>query len=348
MGRNTHFLLPVIQYFRVIRMKLEIYGTLGPSCCTTEIIEDLLKSGMTGMRLNLSHCDLEERTDWIQAFHQACNQLKIKADLMIDMRGPELRTLNSMPLHFEKDSLITFEPDTLPKPIFEHAEVNDILLMDDGKIQMQILEVSDYKLHCIVRFGTELKTRKSVMIQGKQISGPLFTERDLKNLKNAKTYGVTSIMQPFVSSKEDLLNIKETLHSLELNELKLYAKIENMTGVEHVEEMMHHCDCLVIARGDLGNACGLIQLPRIQKQIEQLCHLHHQKYMVVTEMLNSMIDHPVPTRAEVSDVYHAIYHGAGAIMLTAETASGQHPKEAMHIFTEVAKTALKDKENTHD
>ena len=348
MGRNTHFLLPVIQYFRVMEMKLEIYGTLGPSCCTTEIIEDLLKSGMTGMRLNLSHCNLEDRKDWIQAFHQACDHLNIKADFMIDMRGPELRTLNTSPISFEKDTVITLSTDVLPKPVFEHAEIKDILLMDDGKIQMQILEVSSHELRCTVQFGTELKTRKSVMIQGKQISGPLFTESDLQNLMNAKEYRVTSIMQPFVSSKEDLLKIKETLHSLDLDDLKLYAKIENMIGVEQAEEMMHQCDCLVIARGDLGNACGLIQLPRIQKQIEQLCHLHHQKYMVVTEMLNSMIYHPVPTRAEVSDVYHAIYHGAGAIMLTAETASGQYPKEAMHIFTEVAKNALKDKENTYD
>ncbi len=331
-----------------MEMKLEIYGTLGPSCCTTEIIEDLLKSGMTGMRLNLSHCNMEDKKDWIQAFHQACDHLNIKADFMIDMRGPELRTLNTSPISFEKDTVITFNTDVLPQPVFEHAEVNDILLMDDGKIQMQILEVSDYELRCAVQFGTELKTRKSVMIQGKQILGPLFTESDLQNLMNAKEYRVTSIMQPFVSSKEDLLKIKETLHSLDLDDLKLYAKIENMTGVEHVEEMMHQCDCLVIARGDLGNACGLIQLPHIQKQIEKLCHQHHQKYMVVTEMLNSMIHQPVPTRAEVSDIYHAVYHGAGAIMLTGETANGKYPKEAMHIFTKVAETALKDKENTHD
>lgn len=331
-----------------MEMKLEIYGTLGPSCCTTEIIEDLLKSGMTGMRLNLSHCNMEDKKDWIQAFHQACNHLNIKADLMIDMCGPELRTLNTSPLSFEKDTASTFNSDVLPQPVFEHAEVNDILLMDDGKIQMQILEVSDYELRCAVQFGTELKTRKSVMIQGKQILGPLFTESDFQNLKKVKEYGVTSIMQPFVSSKEDLMKIKETLHSLDLDDLKLYAKIENMIGVEHIEEMMHQCDCLVIARGDLGNACGLIQLPHIQKQIEKLCHQHHQKYMIVTEMLNSMIHQPVPTRAEVSDIYHAVYHGAGAIMLTGETANGKYPKEAMHIFTKVAETALKDKENTHD
>ena len=329
-------------------MSLEIYGTLGPSCCTKEIIEKMLQSGMTGMRLNLSHCNLEDRKDWIDAFHQACIALDKKADLMIDMRGPELRTLNSVPLQFEKDDMILLNTDTLPQPIFEHAEVNDVLLMDDGKIQMQILDVSNDELRCLVRFGNELKTRKSVMIQGKQISGPLFTESDLDNLKNAKAYHVTSIMQPFVSSKEDLLKIKETLKSLDLEELKLYAKIENMAGVEHVKEMMHYCDCIVIARGDLGNACGLIQLPHIQKQIEALCHQHHQKYMVVTEMLNSMIHQPVPTRAEVSDIYHAVYHGAGAIMLTGETANGKYPTEAMQIFTEVAKTALKDKENSHD
>ena len=324
-------------------MSLEIYGTLGPSCCTQEIIEDLLKSGMTGMRLNLSHCNLDGRKAWIEAFHQACAQTQINADFMIDMQGPELRTLNTQPIYFQPGDQVVFNTTVVPFPIVQHAQKNDFLLMDDGKIQFQINAVYENELHCVVCYGQQLNPRKSIMLQGKQISGPLFTENDLKNLKNAEQFGVTAIMQPFVSGKDDLISIKNTLESLNLGHLKIYAKIENMMGVSHASEMMHCCDCIVIARGDLGNACGLVQLPHIQKEIEQLCHQHQQNYMVVTEMLNSMIHQPVPTRAEVSDIYHAVYHGAQAIMLTGETANGNYPVQAMKIFAQVAQTALNDK-----
>lgn len=331
-------------------MSLEIYGTLGPSCCTQEMIEDLLKIGMTGVRLNLSHCNLNDRKEWIDSFHQACAQTQIKADFMIDMQGPELRTLNNQPIFFQPGDKIVFNTNIVPFPIVQHAQKDDFILMDDGKIQFQVEDIFENELHCAVCYGHQLNPRKSIMIQGKQISGPLFTENDITNLKNAKEFGVTAIMQPFVSGKEDLLSIKSTLNSLGLDYLKVYAKLENMIGVAHASEMMHLCDCIVIARGDLGNACGLIKLPHIQKEIEQLCHQHQQNYMVVTEMLNSMIHQPVPTRAEVSDIYHAVYHGAHAIMLTGETANGNYPLQAMKVFTQVAQTALNDKtkENKHD
>lgn len=325
-------------------MSLEIYGTLGPSCSTQKTIEELLKVGMTGMRLNLSHCNLNDRKEWLDAFHQACKNTGVQADLMIDMCGPELRILDIDPILIIPDSKITLNSSILPAQILNRAEKDDILLMDDGKIKMQVLDVMDNSVHCLVHYGSEIKARKSVMIQGKQILGPLFTDSDLKNLKHAKEFGITSIMQPFVSSKNDLIMIKDMLNSLELEHLKIDAKIENMSGVEHIEEMINQCDCIVIARGDLGNACGLTHLPYIQKQIEHHCHQSNQKYMVVTEMLNSMIQQPVPTRAEVSDVFHAVYHGAEAIMLTAETASGKYPVEAMQFFVQVAKEAIKTKE----
>lgn len=324
--------------------ELKIYGTLGPSCCTQEILEEMLISGMTGIRLNLSHCNLWDKKEWIDAFHQACTHMHQHADLMIDMCGPELRiqNFNGKVEWKDKTQVILNEP-LIPRSILTHAQINDMILIDDGKLRLRVQDIQENTLLCEVIFGGLLKPRKSIMIEGKTILGPALTENDIKNLKEAKSFGVTAIMQPFVSCKEDLITLKDTLHKLNADNLKIYAKIENQIGLDHLEELIPYCDVLVIARGDLGNACGLIQLPKVQKQIERICHKHHKPYMVVTEMLNSMIDRPVPTRAEVSDVYHAVYHGASEIMLTAETASGQYPVEAMKIFVQVAQTALDDR-----
>ena len=322
-------------------MNLEIYGTLGPSCSKRTIIEQMIQKGMTGIRLNLSHCNLDERKKWIDAFHDACKAQNQHLDLLIDMRGPELRILESAcPIECMQDDEIILDQKILPDLILQHAEIDDILLIDDGKIQCKILKNSQLTLHCQVLCPGTLKPRKNIAIKEKSLLGPVMTESDLMNLRFAKEYGVTSIMQPFVTCGQDLLSVRSTLKKMHLEDLRIYAKIENMEGVHHLQDILPHCDVIVIARGDLANACTLEKLPCTQKDIEAHCHLANKPYMVVTEMLHSMINHPVATRAEVSDIFHAVYHGASAIMLTAETASGAYPIEAMHTFTQVAKHAL--------
>ena len=330
-------------------MKLEIYGTLGPSCCTTEILVNMLNAGRSGVRLNLSHGNLAEKKDWIESFHQACQITGIHADFMIDMQGPELR-LKAVDTGFtlSAEEEILLDDTILPAQILQQAQPADRVLIDDGKIQLSVIRKKDNALQCKVIYGGKLKPSKSIMIQGKNLRGSVLTDNDKTNLKEAADYGVTAIMQPFVSSQQDLIELKKTLCDCQCDHLKIYAKIENNDGVEHMEELMHQCDCIVIARGDLANACSLTKLPFVQKKIEQLCRKHKQPYMVVTEMLNSMIEHPTPTRAEVSDVFHAVYHGASAIMLTGETASGNYPAEAMNIFVQVAQEALEFLEETKE
>ena len=332
-------------------MSLKIYGTLGPSCCSKQTIEEMLKAGMTGMRLNLSHCNLIEKTSWIDAFHDACHSLRIKADFMIDMRGPELRTLDfGYALMLQSGTSVTLNQTILPTQVLCGVQKEDVIFIDDGKLKLHVVKQTENELTCYVQHGGLLYPRKSIFIQGKHLKGPILTESDLINLKYATSYGVTAIMQPFVSSAEDLIQLKEAMKSVYADKLKIYAKIENMEGVRHLDEIKQHCDCIVIARGDLANACGLTSLPVIQKKIEKSCKDSSTPYMVVTEMLHSMIESPTPTRAEVSDVFHAIYHGASSIMLTGETANGRYPIEAMNTFTQVAKQALayKEKENNHD
>lgn len=323
---------------------LEIYGTLGPSCNSKETILELFKVGMTGMRLNLSHCNLWDRKDWITTLFEASNELNITPTLLIDMKGPELRLGDMDEIeYFPVGSTVVFSALFWPSEIVSNLEINDYLLIDDGKLEFIVEKVDNGFIHCKTTRSGYLYSHKSIAIKGKRVTGPTLQDLDIQNLIRAKEYGVTGIMQPFVRSANDLIELKKYLNELNLNDLKIYAKIENLDGVEHLEEIIPHCDHIVIARGDLGNAVGLVKLPSIQKQIEKTCKKYDKPYMVVTEMLASMHENPIPTRAEVSDIFHAVYHGASSIMLTGETANGKYPIEAMKYFVETANEALKTK-----
>lgn len=313
---------------------LEIYGTLGPSCNDECTIKQMFDLGMTGMRLNLSHCNLWDRADWINAFHKA----NPSGELMIDLKGPELRLPpDDEIIYLPNGSSITFSGLHWPKALLNALEVNDHILIDDSKLELEVIELFDGFISCKVIRGGYLEGSKSIAIKNKSITGNLLNENDYLNLRRAKEFGVTSIMQPFVRSKEDLIELKRVLHELQLDDLRIFAKIENLDGFNNLDTLLPYCDCIVIARGDLGNAVGITKLPIIQAQIEKICNQHHHPYMVVTEMLASMKENEIPTRAEANDVFQAVYNGASSIMLTGETANGKYPIRAMQYFVEIAK-----------
>lgn len=325
--------------------KLEIYGTLGPSCQNYETIKSMFEAGMTGMRLNLSHCNIWDKKDWLRNFYQAAIDLNITPDFLIDMRGPELRLPQNDDLEYlPNGSTISFSSLRWPKEIVRNLEINDHLLIDDGKLDLIVEKIEGLFIWCRAVRGGYLYGGKSITIKGKNITGDTLTQTDLDNLAVIKDYGVTGIMQPFVRGALDLQIVKQALDKFNLSHIKIYAKIENIDGFNHLEELLPYCDYVIIARGDLGNAVGLTRLPIIQKQIEDICNSNKKPYMVVTEMLSSMHDHQVPTRAEVSDIFHAVYNGASSIMLTGETASGNYPVQAMKYFVETAYEALQFKE----
>ena len=320
--------------------QLEIYGTLGPSCKDEETIYQLFQCGMTGMRLNLSHVNLDDVKSWLEAFSNASKRYGIQPDLLIDMQGPELRLGKVDNLLLEKNQVIDLSTLPIPKIVMDAIENEQEVFFDDGKIGVRVID----KPKAIVFQEGVLKSNKSIALPNIQIDMPTLTEKDLFNISIASSYGVTGLMQPFVRNKNDLIVVKEALKNANASHIKLYAKIENKEGFDQLDELIEYSDHIIIARGDLGNSVGLIQLPSYQKKIEQTCKEKNKPYMVVTEMLYTMQKNPVPTRAEVSDIYHAIYHGASSIMLTGETAAGQYPVEAMRYFVECAKVALKDRE----
>ena len=214
------------------------------------------------------------------------------------------------------------------------------LLLDDGKLLVQVTQTLPGALLCTVVRGGTLQSRKSIAAPGLAVHSPTLTEEDLQNLKIAKQCGVTGVMLPFVRGKADILALRSALEQSNAADIRIFAKIENMAGVRALPEFLHLADEIVIARGDLGNAMPLWELPRCQKQLSAACRAAGVPFMVVTQMLDSMCTRAVPTRAEVSDIYNAVLDGAASVMLTGETAAGHYPVQAMEYLVRTARTAM--------
>lgn len=325
-------------------MKTKIFGTFGPSCISEEILKKMIEAGMTGMRLNLSHAALTESEDYIRNYQTVSTMMGVVPQILIDMQGPELRIGKiEEPWKLEEQQKVLFGCNGIPVPnvIIEVTEVGDEILIDDGKILVRVTDVMAPEQHFmaeVIRSGF-IQSHKSIKIVDKNINLPPLTEHDIENIKVAKEYGVTALMQPFVLNGGQLREVRATLNEYGAENVEIYAKIENRLGVEHIDDILAEADVIIIARGDLGNDMPLWELPRVQKQIEAACHKAGKSYIVVTQMLATMEKNPVPTRAEVSDIYHAVYHGAWGVMLTGETAVGAYPVEAVRYLANTAKEA---------
>ena len=323
---------------------VKIYGTIGPACRDKEILKRMFQEGMDGVRLNLSHTSLEEASPLIESFHSAARECGLNAELLIDMQGPELRIGDmKAPLRLISGDLIgtgdiPFTEEV--KAVLWDREPGQDILLDDGKILLRTEFLShphDIKLR-VVRGGL-LESRKSVALPGCTFRTPAMTENDRTQIKRAKEYGVTAVMQPFVRSREDLIEVRDALGHSGCNDIRLLAKIENRDGIDRLKELIPHCDEIVIARGDLGNAMELWELPAAQKYISSVCREAGRDFMVVTQMLDSMIHRQVPTRAEVSDIFNAVLDGASSVMVTGETASGEYPVLAMRYLCRTVREA---------
>lgn len=301
----------------------------------------MIDAGMTGMRLNLSHTTLADSKDMVDNYRLAAARAGIKPQILIDMQGPELRVGKlPEPMHFEQgEQLDLFKRIPVPAEITEVMESGDEILLDDGKILVQVEESG---LVSVLRGGL-LQSHKSIKVTGKNINMPALTSHDIANIRVAKEYGVTALMQPFVFNGAQLEEVRAELSKHGAEDVQIYAKIENRSGVENLEDILPNADVIIIARGDLGNDMPLWELPGVQKKIEAACKEAGKPYIVVTQMLASMEKNPIPTRAEVSDIYHAVYHGAWGVMLTGETAVGSYPVESIRYMTNTAKEAETDR-----
>lgn len=341
----------------------QIYATLGPKCCTKETFTSMLHEGMDGMRLNLSHSSLEQSRALIHTYAETCRSLQKPIQLMIDLHGPEQRT-GSMQESIElasDDSVIVSSSSYSSEKLFipvssqflEALEPNDHILIQDGTILLRVEQELPFipksgevreklpkAFSCKAIQGGTVTSRQSVKIQDKEIYGPVLTEEDQHNLDLAVEMGITAVMQPFVRNGNDVFQLRNALESRHVNAM-IFAKIESMSGVRNLDSIMKAADVIVVARGDLGNAMPLWELPAIQKEIAEKCRAAGKPFMVVTQMLHSMILSPIPTRAEVLDIFNAVLDGASYLMVTGETSIGHYPEQVIHYLRRTADEAEK-------
>ncbi len=316
---------------------MDFYGTIGPACAELSTLQQMVCAGMTGLRMNLSHGSLAEHADWLELIRKAGIRT-----LLIDLQGPELRVGRlAAPLTLSEGQQVSLGTGGIPCPacLLDAITPGQELLLDDGKLLLRVNAV-DTALHCTVLRGGLLQSRKSIAVPGVEVSSPTLTDEDLQNLRVAADCGVTGVMLPFVRSAEDIRTLRAALEDAHAGQIQIFAKIENLAGVRTLPEFLPLVDQVVIARGDLGNAMPLWELPRCQKRLASLCRASGVPFMVVTQMLDSMQTRAVPTRAEVSDIYNAVLDGAASLMLTGETAAGQYPVQAMEYLVKTAQTAL--------
>jgi len=302
----------------------------------------LFEAGMTGMRLNLSHVGLRDSADVIGAFHQAAGRAGVRPRLIIDIQGPELRVDKlRAPAELVAGDNVILGNGGIPVPgvIISSLSSGMEILLDDGTILLMVSSCNAGSANCRILRGGVLTSKKSIAVPDANYDPPILTDTDLENLAVAGEYGVSAVLQPFVKSKRDVLTLRRKLSSLNLNNIKIIAKIENRAGVGTVEELVEYADEICIARGDLGNDMPLWELPIAQKEIAKCCGAKNKPFGVATQMLHSMISSPVPTRAEINDIFNSVLDGASALFLTGETAVGKYPVEAMKHLCKTAECA---------
>lgn len=323
---------------------MHFYGTLGTSCADFDTLCAMFRAGMTGVRLNLSHTGLADCAHLLKDIYwPAARETGVAAHLIIDLQGPELRVGKlDAPADFPEGGTVILGAGGVPVPqtILDCARPGHQLSLDDSALLVRVEEHDGRALKCTVLRGGVLKSRKSLSILGVQPDTPTLTEEDLQNLDLAAEMGVTHILQPFVRGKKDLETVRAALDKRGLGHIQIMAKIENALGLAHLDEIISHADQICIARGDLGNSMPLWELPKVQKDIARRCVAAGREFCLVTQLLWSMEQRAVPTRAEVLDIYNGVLDGASSLMLTGETAVGRYPVAAMDYLVRTAHTAM--------
>lgn len=317
--------------------RTKVICTIGPACSSPEKIGELIRSGMDVARLNFSHGSQEEHVEVIARLKRAREHLGVPLAIMLDTCGPEVRVGQlegkQLVLNPGERLLLVNESEIgrqgrvpiTPGGVLNALPANTRILFDDGYIAMRILEqTSDGPLVEVENEGV-LKSRKGVNIPGVSLNLPGITAKDVDDIRFGCQYGVDLIAASFVRAPETIVSIKNILSEMRAEHILVFAKVENHEAVENFDRILQIADGVMIARGDLGVEIPLSQVPRLQKEMTRKCYLAGKPSIIATQMLESMIYHPRPTRAEVSDVANAIYDSASALMLSGETAVGEYP-----------------------
>ncbi len=331
--------------------KTKIVCTIGPASETEEIVVGLCKAGMNVARMNFSHGTHEDHLRRIDMIKKVRADLGMPIAIMLDTKGPEYRikTFADGRITLGDGDSFTFTTEeiignqgmvSVSYPhLPEELEVGDTILLNNGLLTFEVTEIVPPNIHCRVVCGGELSDRKSMSFPGKVMKQTYLSEQDKKDIAFGVAQGVDYIACSFVSGKQDLIDVHDFLKSINADHIEMIAKIENQSGVDHIEEICSQCDGIMVARGDMGVEVAFEQLPAIQKKLITKCRMLGKRVITATEMLESMIHNPRPTRAEISDVANAVYDGTSAIMLSGETAAGKYPVQAVKTMAKIAETA---------
>jgi pyruvate kinase len=337
------------------KKRTKIVATISDKRCDTSFIRDLYNEGMDVIRINSAHLDINGALNIIRNAREVSDKIAI----MVDTKGPEIRTTTcDSPIILKKGSKILIAGDpagiSTDKIIYVTYDkfVSDVsegtaIMIDDGEIQLKVLQRTGDFIECIIENDGILGSRKSVNLPGVKIFLPSINDKDRVFLKMAAENGVDFIAHSFVRSKQDVLDVQGVLDEYE-SKIKIIAKIENEEGVQNLDEILENVYGIMVARGDLAIEIPYEKIPGVQKMIISKCIENRKPVIVATQMLHSMIENPRPTRAEVSDIASAIYSQTDAVMLSGETATGKYPVEAVRTMTKVALEVENDKEKFLD
>ena len=327
--------------------KTKIICTIGPATESFEMLEKLAEAGMNVVRLNMSHGDHDSHAKVIKAVRTLNKKQSHPIAILMDTQGPEIRTgdINNE-LDLKKDDVISVvargEDDVEASSIrinyedlIHDVQIGDMITVDNGLINLEILSKEDRVMQCKVIDGGVLKSKRHVNLPGIRVNLPAITEKDKRDIEFAMAQEVDFIALSFVRDAEDIHQLRKLLGE-KADKIKIISKIEDQEGVKNISDIVDVSDGVMVARGDLGVEIAIEKLPRVQRRIIRLCAQRGKRVIVATHMLESMIENPIPTRAEVTDVANAVYEEADAIMLSGETTIGKYPIKCVEILARIA------------
>ena len=330
--------------------KTKIVCTIGPASESEEVLRGLCLAGMNVARLNFSHGTHEEQKARLDMIKKVREDLELPIAVLLDTKGPEYRigTFEEGKITLSEGDTFIFTTDDVIgdktrvsvsyKNLTRELVSGDTILLNNGLLGFEVESVKGNDIITRVTFGGELSDRKSMSFPGKVMNRDYLSEQDKSDIAFGVENDVDYIACSFVSRKQDLVDVKEYLDSIGAQNIEIIAKIENQSGFDNIEEICECCDGIMIARGDMGVEVPFDRLPGMQKKLITKCSMLGKRVITATEMLETMIYNPRPTRAEISDVANAVYDGTSAIMLSGETAAGKYPVRTVEIMARIAET----------
>ncbi len=336
--------------------KTKIVATLGPACSDEATIEKMCLAGMNVARLNFSHNTYADHEQRINLVKKVREKLNLPIALLLDTKGPEYRikTFKNGKIALKEGDMFTFTARDIEgdettvsvnyKGLPNDLNKGDMIMLNNGLMSFKVVDTTETDVICKTEIGGELSDRKSMSFPNKTLKQIYLSEQDKEDILFGIEHGIDFIACSFVSCKQDLVDVKSFIKAHNAEHIDIIAKIENRSGVDNIEEICEECDGIMIARGDMGVEIPFEELPAIQKKLITKCRLLGKRVITATEMLESMITNPRPTRAEISDVANAVYDGTSAIMLSGETAAGKYPVKSIETM---ARIALNTEQNIH-